>query len=380
MIWRKIFRIVCYLSCFIKKFSAVRPMSPNGSGKTLKKLFFALLSALIVVGATGCSNRVWDREQFSPEHKIVIKFSHVVAENTPKGLAAQRFARLVLEKTKGRVEVQVFPNSTLYADGEEMQALQEGAVQIIAPATSKLGGVFPCWKIMDLPYAFEDIEAVHRALEGPIGQRLTKSLEDRGFVILAFWDNGFKQLTNNVKPLILPSDVRGLKFRVMINNSLLEEQFGILGATSTPIPFKDVYRLLESNQIIGQENTISNIYSKKFYRVQKYLTMTNHGYLGYVVMTDKDYWADLPEDIRKILTDTLAEVTLWERSMAAQINAVDYEQIKQDKEVIVTTLSPREREAWEKALEPLYVRLGDEIGHDLVDELLKQKNNYQPSH
>lgn len=347
-----------------------------GGGSTLKKLAPVLLLVFFCLFAGGCSNRVWDREQISPEQKLVIKFSHVVAENTPKGLAAQRFARLVQERTDGRVEVQVFPNSTLYADGEEMQALKEGAVQIIAPATSKLGSLFPCWQLLDLPYAFEDIDSVHRVLEGPIGQKLTKSLEDQGFIVLGFWDNGFKQLTNDKKPIITPSDVQGMRFRVMINNTLLEEQFRILGAMPTPMPFKDVYRALENSVIMGQENTISNIYSKKFYNVQKYITLTNHGYLGYVVMANKDYWEGLPEDIRKVMEETLAEVTEWEQSMAAEINEMDFKQIEANKKVVITTLSPQERKAWENAFKPLYNMFAEKIDKDLVAELLKQKDGY----
>jgi len=328
----------------------------------------------LILVMSGCAKRVVDNEQISPEQKLVIKFSHVVAENTPKGMAAQRFARLVQERTGGRVEVQVFPNSTLYADGEEMQALRDGAVQIIAPATSKLAGLFPSWQLLDLPYAFVDTEAVHKTMAGPVGQKLIRSLEEQDLLALAFWDNGFKVLTNNVRPIINPADVRGLKFRVMINSSVLKEQFKMLGAQPVPTSFNNVYRLLEENKVQGQENTLSNIYSKKFYRVQPYMTVTNHGYMGYVVLVNKKYWYSIPADIRDILHETMAEVTEWERARAAELNELYYKRLRNNDAIKITTLSPRERVAWEKAFYPVYDYLAREIGAELIDELLREKN------
>jgi len=339
----------------------------------LKKLVPFFLLLLLTLSACGCSNRVWDREQVSPEQKIVIKFSHVVAENTPKGMAAQRFAREVQERTDGRVEVQVFPNSSLYADGEEMQALQEGAVQIIAPATSKLGGLFPYWQVMDLPYAFQNTDEVHQALDGPIGRKLTESLENQGFIALAFWDNGFKQLTNNMRPIVTPEDLQGLRFRVMMNSSVLQEQFRMLGARSTPLPFNDVYRYLEKNQLIGQENTISNIYSKKFYQVQKYMTITNHGYLGYVVLVNNDYWETLPRDIQETLRDVIAEVTVWEHQAAAEMNELNFKSLQAYSKIEITELTPEERKLWAEAFRPLYDYFGRRISVDLMHELQQQK-------
>lgn len=339
----------------------------------MKKMVLCSLLLMFIISASGCSNRVWDREQVSPEQKIVIKFSHVVAENTPKGMAAQRFAREVQERTDGRVEVQVFPNSSLYADGEEMQALQDGAVQIIAPATSKLGGLFPYWQVMDLPFAFQDTNAVHQALDGSIGQELTESLENQGFIALAFWDNGFKQLTNNMRPIVTPGDLQGLRFRVMMNSSVLQEQFRMLGARTIPLPFNDVYRYLEKNQLIGQENTISNIYSKKFYQVQKYMTITNHGYLGYVVLANKDYWDSLPQDIQDILNEVIAEVTVWEHEAAAELNELYFNALQEKDNVEITILTPEERKLWDEAFRPLYNYFGRRVSVDLMHEILQQK-------
>jgi C4-dicarboxylate-binding protein DctP len=342
--------------------------SNNGPGKGA---LFWLTICLIIIVTGGCAKRVADGEQVSPEQKIVIKFSHVVAENTPKGLAADRFASLVQQRTRGRVEVQVFPNSTLYADGEEMQALQSGAVQIIAPATSKLGSLYPGWQLLDLPYAFKDLAAVHQAMNGPIGKKLAESLNRQGLMVLAYWDNGFKQLTNSVRPITNPQDLMGLKFRVMINSPVLKEQFNLFGATPVPMPFNDVYQGMERNHVQGQENTISNLFTKGFYQVQKYMTVSNHGYMGYAVIVSKEYWFALPEDMRRILEDTMIEVTRWERAKAAELNEIYLEQLINDQNISITVLTRDEIQVWEAAFKPLYRRFAGDIGSDLLNDLTK---------
>jgi len=239
--------------------------------------------------------------------------------------------------------------------------------------TSKLGGLFPYWQVMDLPFAFQDINAVHQALDGSIGQELTESLENQGFIALAFWDNGFKQLTNNMRPIVTPGDLQGLRFRVMMNSSVLQEQFRMLGARTIPLPFNDVYRYLEKNQLIGQENTISNIYSKKFYQVQKYMTITNHGYLGYVVLANKDYWDSLPQDIQDILNEVIAEVTVWEHEAAAELNELYFNALQEKDNVEITILTPEERKLWDEAFRPLYNYFGRRVSVDLMHEILQQK-------
>ncbi|WP_242656208.1 TRAP transporter substrate-binding protein [Desulfofundulus thermosubterraneus] len=329
----------------------------------------------VVLITTGCDRRGPDGEQVDPREKIVIKFSHVVAEDTPKGQAARRFARLVQERTGGRVEVQVFPNSVLYKDGEELDALQKGAVQIIAPTTSKLSSLAPQWQLLDLPYLFENEEQVHKALDGEIGKKLFATLEPHNIHPLAFWDNGFKQMTNSKRPLVHPRDFAGLTFRVMINSRVLEEQFRSLGANATQMPFSDVYGALSGNQVDGQENTMSNIYSQRFYQLQPYMTVSNHGYIGYVVLTNAAFWRSLPPDIREIIEETMAEVTRWERDQAAHINDKNFKQIKESGKVQVHILTAEEREKWQAALEPLYEQFRPVIGAELLEEAFRLKGS-----
>ncbi len=336
----------------------------------MRRLWFCCLIILVASTAVaGCAKRGPDREQVNPGEKIVLKFSHVVAEDTPKGQAALRFARLVAERTGGRVEVQVFPDSVLYKDGEELTALEENKVQLIAPANSKLGEIFPELQIFDLPYAFASVEQAHRALDGEIGKKIAATIGKKNLLVLAYWDNGFKQMTNSRRPLIYPADFYGLTFRVMMNSNVLEEQFRSFGAKAVQLPFNEVYKALASGMLDGQENTASNIKSKKFHEVQRYLTISNHGFLGYVVLTNEKFWHSLPEDTRKILEETMAEVTAWERKEAQELNERDLAEIKASGKVKIHVQTEEERQVWKKVWEPLYDQFMPVIGPDLIEAL-----------
>lgn len=331
-----------------------------------KKVYLVLL-IIVLLGAAGCNRRVPDGQQVAKNERIVIKFSHVVAENTPKGLAAKRFAELVRERTGGYVEVQVFPDSELYKDGEEFDALKRGDVQIIAPATSKVSGMFPEWQLFDLPYAFKDLASAHAFLEGPVGQKLFAQFESKGFLGLGIWDNGFKQMTNNLHPLIKPADFRGLRFRIMFSSQILQNQFEALGASAVPMAFNDVHEALKTGGVDGEENSISNIFTQRYDQVQKYLTISNHAYLGYVVLVNKDFWNGLPASVRKILEDTMSEVTAWERQKAKEVNAEQMTALEKEGQIQITHLKPEEQKVLKQALNPVYDKLAVQIGPDLVN-------------
>ena len=351
----------------------------------MKKSSWRLLLVLALVGmlvfvVAGCGGggekKQTETKQEAPPQKIVVKFSHVVAQATPKGQAAELFKKLVEEKSGGRVEVQVFPSSQLYGDKEELEALQANNVQFIAPSATKLVGFNPSFQIFDLPFLFPDKEAVYKFFSDPNGGgKMLSSLEKADMIGLAYWPNGFKQLTNGKRPLLKPEDVKGLKFRTQ-TGGILASQFTALGAGSQAMPFAEVYTALQQGTVDGQENTFNNIDTQKYEEVQKYLSVTNHGRIDYVVLTNKKFWEGLPEDIRKVMEETLAEVTEWEQSMAAEINEMDFKQIEANKKVVITTLSPQERKAWENAFKPLYNMFAEKIDKDLVAELLKQKDGY----
>ncbi|MEC0248404.1 DctP family TRAP transporter solute-binding subunit [Paenibacillus chitinolyticus] len=316
-----------------------------------------------------------DDEQSGLKERITIKFSHVVAENTPKGLAAEHFANLVAQKSQDRIEIQVFPNGMLYSDPTEVDALKRGDIQMIAPAYSKLSAEAPAFLALDLPFAFPNQQAVDEALQGDIGRTLASTLEEHGMKGVAYWTNGFKQMTDNRKPLHKPEDFAGLTFRIM-PSKVLASQFARLGAKTAFIPFTEVYRNVEQNSVGGQENTISNIYSKRLYKVQSFMTLSNHGYLGYAVIFNKPFWDKLPADVRRILQEALDETSLWIGMQAREINKLQLEEIRKAGTMRIDELSEADRQSWMQILEPLYGEYDKEIGHGLVAEIRKLRERY----
>ncbi|MCR8636559.1 DctP family TRAP transporter solute-binding subunit [Paenibacillus radicis (ex Xue et al. 2023)] len=318
---------------------------------------------------------VYDDEQIGFDEQTVIKFSHVVAENTPKGLAAQEFARLVQEKTKGRVKVEVYPNSILYAEPDEIEALQKGNVQMIAPSFPNLSEVLPSWMVLDLPYAFLTQEAVQEAFEGKIGKLLFEQLNQVNMVGLAYWNSGFKQLTSNKGPILQPDDLKGQHLRTM-RSTLLDAEFQLLGAKTTQMPFNLVYRGLESGAVDGEENSITNIYSKKFFKVQKYMTLTNHGYLGYAVLMNRSFWQKLSPEIQQQIQQAMKETTAWAYHNAIQMNDEQFEKIKQESQLQINSLTTEQLSEWMRAWEPIYPQYETVIGKELMDEIRRLRKKY----
>lgn len=314
-----------------------------------------------------------DHEQLSEEERIVIRFSHVVGENTPKGLASRYFAEQVKERTDGYVEVQVFPNSNLYKDGEELDALIEGDIQMIAPATSKVTTLVPEWQVIDLPFAFQNVEEVHQYLRSPAGKVLEKKLEEQGVYPIAFWDNGFKQMTNTERPLKSPEDFSGLKFRVM-SSEVLKEQFALLDAEAEIETFDQVFRNLDDDKLNSQENTFSNIVNKNLHELQNYITVSNHGYLGYLVLMNAEFWHYLPDDIQVIILDALEKASEWEMKMAKEVNEENYDVLKNCNCIEIYELSEQEQQSWEEALLPTYGSFAEKYGAQYIDYLPKYQN------
>ncbi len=296
---------------------------------------------------------------------IVIKFSHVVAPDTPKGKAALTFKQLVEERTNGRVKVEVYPNSQLYKDREEMEALQLGAVQMLAPSFAKFGplGVRE-FEVYDLPYIFPNKETLYRVMDGEIGQGLLKKLEPKGVIGIAYWDNGFKQMSAN-KLLKTVDDFKGLKMRIQ-SSKVLEAQMRALGANPQVMAFSEVYTALQQGVVDGTENPISNFYTQKMNEVQKYMTISDHGYLGYAVIVNKKFWEGLPPDIRTILEQAMKETTKYERDIAQKENDDALAAVREAKTTEVYILPDKDRLAWQKALLPVHTQFESVVGKDLI--------------
>jgi C4-dicarboxylate-binding protein DctP len=323
------------------------------------------VKALVVALAAAASfNAAW------AQAPIVIKFSHVVATDTPKGQAAERFKELAEKLTKGRVKVEVYPNSQLYKDKEEMEALQLGAVQMLAPSLAKFGplGVKE-FEAFDLPYIFPNKQALYAVTEGPIGKGLLQKLEPKGITGLAYWDNGFKVMSAN-KPLHTPADFRGLKMRIQ-SSKVLDAQMRALGANPQVLAFSEVYQALQTGVVDGTENPPSNMYTQKMHEVQKHVTMSNHGYLGYAVIVNKKFWDGLPTDVRGQLEVAMRDATTFEKAISQRDNDLAMDAIRKAGKTTIYNLTPQEQAEWRKTLAPVQKQMEDRIGKELISSINK---------
>jgi C4-dicarboxylate-binding protein DctP len=324
----------------------------------IKMLFAGMVAVLISFGALAAG-------------PIVIKFSHVVANDTPKGQAAMYFKQRAEVLTHGRVKVEVYPNSTLYKDKEEMEALQLGAVQMLAPSLAKFGplGVKE-FEVFDLPYIFDNYDELHKVTQGPIGKSLLAKLDSKGIEGLAYWDNGFKSFSAN-RPLHVPADYRGLKMRIQ-SSKVLDAQMRALGALPQVLAFSEVYQALQTGVVDGTENPISNLYTQKMNEVQKYLSLTNHGYLGYAVIVNKKFWDGLPADIRAELDQAMKEATEYNNKVAKKDNDDALAKVRAAGTTVVYTPTPQERLEMKRALVKVHTEMAARIGPALIQSIYKE--------
>ncbi len=318
--------------------------------------------AAIVVGLTST---------LAQADPIVIKFSHVVSPETPKGRAALRFKEVLERRANGRVKVEVYPNSTLYKDGDEMDALLAGNAHIIAPSLSKFSPLgITEFEVFDLPYIFPSKSMLRRITDGPIGLELLKKLEPKGVQGLAFWDNGFKVMSAN-RPLKKPADFKALKMRIQASK-VLDAQMRALGAIPVPMGLKDAVEAIKGGTVDGTENPPSNLYSQKMYEHQKYVTVSNHGYLGYAVIANKKFWDGLPPDIRVYMKLAMIDATRYANLYAEQENNEALAKVRASGKSEVYDLSVDERESWRKALMPVHKEMTPRVGKELLQAIYKE--------
>ena len=328
-------------------------------------LKYILGLSLVVFAVTGCNKGDSEAGANKP---ITIKFSHVVAESTPKGIGANRFKELVEQRLADRVKVEVYPNSQLYDDNKVMEALLLGDVQMAAPSLAKFGKYTKKLQVFDLPFLFNDLKAIEKYQLGDTGRGLLSSMGDTGYHGLAYWHNGLKQLSAN-KALRLPEDAKGLKFRIQ-QSDVLQVQFEQLEASPQKLAFAEVYNALQTGVVDGAENPWANIYSKKFHEVQKFFSESNHGYLGYMLVTSTQFWNGLPEDIRTELEAIIAEVTAEVNAEAYKLS-MDYRQKVIDSgRTEVLALTTEELGLWREAMKPVWSKFEEEIGKDIIEAAL----------
>ncbi len=305
-----------------------------------------------------CNSAVWAKP-------ITIKFSHVVAENTPKGQMANKFKELVAERLGGKVVVEVFPNSQLFGDNKVLEAMLLGDVQLAAPSLAKFGRYTKKLGVYDLPFLFKDMAAADRFQQSKVGQELLMSMKKKGIIGLGYIHNGLKQLSAS-SPLRVPADAKGLKFRIM-SSDILAAQFEAVGATPLKKPFSEVFTLLQTKAIDGCENPWSNLYTKKFFEIQPYITVSNHGLLDYLVVTSTEFWMGLPDDIRVEVKKALDEAIAYGNKIADDMSRDYRKKIADSKRSEIIELTDAERAQWVEAMKPVWKEFEDEIGKDVID-------------
>ena len=327
----------------------------------MKSRFFLVVAASALLAFAGSA---------LAQQPIVIKFSHVVAVDTPKGKGAEYFKKLAEERTKGRVKIEIYPNSQLYKDGEEMEALQLGSVQMLAPSVAKFGPLGAReFEVFDLPYIFDSFAELHKVTDGAVGKKLFKKLETKSITGLAFWDNGFKDFSAN-RALKLPGDVKGLKMRIQSSN-VLDAEIRALGGLPQKMAFSEVYQGLQTGVVDGTENPPSNFYTQKMHEVQKFLTLTDHGVIEYAVIANKAFWDGLPADVRSALESAMKDATKYANEIAKKENEDALEGVKKSGKTQIITLSPEEKAAWKKALVIVHKEQESRIGKDVIQAVYK---------
>jgi len=312
----------------------------------------------------------------SAQTPIVIKLSHVVAENTPKGQASLKFKELAEKKLPGKVQVQVFPNSQLFGDAKEMEALLLNDVQIIAPSLSKFDRYTKKIQVFDLPFLFKDAEAALKFENSKEGKALLKSMEDKGLIGLNYWGNGMRHFSAN-KDFRLPSDVKGLKFRIQASD-VYESIMKSLGANGQKMAFAEVYQALQTGVVDGQENSFSNTYSQKFHEVQKTIIESNHGILDYMVVVNAKWWNGLPADVKKGLSEAMNEATVFNNQIAKQKNDEARAAIEAAGKAKIVKLTDAQLAEWKKAMQPVYKQFEADIGADLIKAAQAASKPAQP--
>jgi C4-dicarboxylate-binding protein DctP len=329
-----------------------------------RRLAWTLVVALGLTGAAFA-------QQNPASLPIVIKFSHVVAAETNKGKTAEYFKKVAEERTKGAVRVEVYANSVLYKDKEEMEALQLGAVQMLAPTPGKFGPLGAReFEVLDLPYLFDSLEDEHKVTQGAIGRQLLGKLEPFGIHGLAFWDNGFKEMTSN-KALRTPADFKGQKLRIQ-SSKVIEAQMRAVDAIPQVMAFAELYQAMQTGVVDGQENPTNVIYPSKLYEVQKYLTLSDHGYHGYAVIVNAKFWAGLPPDIRAQLESAMKDASTFFNDGAKKENDEGLAAIRASGGTEIIVLTPEQKLAWKKAFIKVHTEMADRVGRPLIQAIYKE--------
>ena len=331
----------------------------------MNKMLALILGCIIGFGFLGCSE---DKTQESYK----VKFAHVVSNNTPKGKAADFFAKRVNELSGAKIKVEVFPSAQLVDDDKVFQELTRNNIQMAAPSFSKFTPIAKEFNIWDIPFLFRDTNHLHKVMDGEVGQILKDVISQRGIIALDYWDAGFKQFSTNKKPIIVPEDAKGQKMRIM-SSKVLEEQTKAIGAIPQVLPFGEVYSALSTGVVDAAENPLSNFYNSKFYEVQSSVTLSNHGYLGYLVVVSDKFWKELPDDLKEIFKQALHEATEFEREESAKEEKLFLKKLEKDDatKTQIITLNDEQKALWKETMQTIYPKFYNIVGQDLIEKIIQ---------
>ncbi|MFL9923336.1 DctP family TRAP transporter solute-binding subunit [Herbaspirillum lusitanum] len=335
------------------------------------KSIFAAAASCGVVAFSGLA------QAQTAQTPIVIKFSHVVAANTSKGKTADYFKKIVEERTQGRVKVDVYANSQLYKDKEELEALQMGSVQMLAPTFGKFGPIgVREFEVFDLPYLFDNMEQAQKVTQGAIGKKLLQKLDSKGIAGLAMLDSGFLDWTSN-KPIVKPADIKGMKIRIQ-SSKVIDARTRIVGALPQVMAWSEIYQALQTGVVDGQENPPSIVNTAKLYEVQKFMTLSEHGYHGYVLIANKRFWDALPADLKPIMDKAVIDATSYFNSNAKKENDDALEEIRRTGKTKILSMTAQDKDEWRKVQAPVYHEMEGRVGKELMQELFKTIGREQP--
>lgn len=339
----------------------------------MKKIILASIFATFALVGCGGGNKETAATD-DPNKVYEVKFAHVVSANTPKGRAADFFAKRVNEMTDGRIVVHVFPSAQLVDDDKVFQELKRNNVQLAAPSFSKFTPFAKEFNLWDIPFIFRDTEHLHKVMDGEVGQILKDVITSKGYVALDYWDAGFKQFSTNKKPIVLPSDVEGQKMRIM-SSKVLEEQTKAVKGIPQVLPFGEVYSALQTGVVDAAENPLSNLYNSKFYEVQSSITMSNHGYLGYLVVASEKFWNELPKDLQEKFVAAMKEATAYEREESAKEEAMLLDKLKADDKTgtQIFELTEDQKQQWKDVMIAIYPKFYDLVSQELIEKTINTK-------
>jgi C4-dicarboxylate-binding protein DctP len=304
--------------------------------------------------------------------QTIIKLGHDQPEKSPHHQAALKWKELVESRTKNKVTVTIFPSSVLGSGTQMVEQVQAGALEAAVLPTAWVAPLAPTVSVLDLPFLFESRNAAYSVIDGPVGEEILAPLNKVSIQGVAFWESGFKQFTGSFR-IDNPADYKGHKIRTM-PSPVVQEQFKAFGATPTPIAFKELYNALQQNVVDGQENPISTIKSMRFFEVQKYLTLSDHGFLAYVFMFNKPFLDKLPADIRGVLVQAAKDARDYQREIIVKAEKENLEIFKKSGMQIIT-LDKSQRNAFSTASQKVHTWYAKEYGGEMLDKIKRASSS-----